>query len=481
MKRLLLLAALLALPTEVFAQCNGTFPNNTVCGNITGSANLPRAMSPASFLGAAGGTNGQIQYNNSSALGGFGPITGDWTLTVPGGVATLATVNANVGSFGSASNCTTFTVNAKGLITAASQTACILAATSINYTAPWTNAAAYPQSTLNQNTIYMTDFMGATTCDGSTDQTTNLQRFLTAVSVAGATGGSNHVRGVFAAGNCLTNSTPVFTVNTNANLPVNYHLSGYGTTITPNPANVISGLQILRGTFVSRGDESRTTTIEGLTINVRNNANASWGILTDESRVTALLTNCYAGDDGVTHNQGNFACYYWYQTTTTDPNTGAFYGRLLYNTMKGTGIGVSRMPNGIRIDGSAGNAMIIQGNTIAQGNYGIRMLNPCATVNANCAYIGNGIVIQNNSIENMSGDCLNISTSVPTLSQITGINIVQNRMETCTNAGINIATIAQQSTIWPTAIITNVCIACGAYISNTNAIQVILSPAKQWP
>jgi len=51
-------------------------------------------------------------------------VSGDWTLNAAG-VATLATVNANVGSFGSAANCATFTVNAKGQITAASQTACV--------------------------------------------------------------------------------------------------------------------------------------------------------------------------------------------------------------------------------------------------------------------------------------------------------------------------------------------------------------------
>lgn len=51
-------------------------------------------------------------------------ISGDWTLNAAG-VSTLTTVNSNVGSFGSASNCATFTVNAKGLITAASQTACV--------------------------------------------------------------------------------------------------------------------------------------------------------------------------------------------------------------------------------------------------------------------------------------------------------------------------------------------------------------------
>lgn len=48
-------------------------------------------------------------------------LTGDVTATGPGTVpATLATVNANVGSFGSSTSIPSFTVNAKGLITAAS-------------------------------------------------------------------------------------------------------------------------------------------------------------------------------------------------------------------------------------------------------------------------------------------------------------------------------------------------------------------------
>jgi hypothetical protein len=57
-------------------------------------------------------------------------ITGDWTLSAAG-IATLAAVNSNVGSFGSATNCATVTVNGKGLTTAASQTTCTPAIGSI--------------------------------------------------------------------------------------------------------------------------------------------------------------------------------------------------------------------------------------------------------------------------------------------------------------------------------------------------------------
>lgn len=58
---------------------------------------------------------------SAAASGGITALTGDVTATGPGSVpATLATVNSNVGSFGSASSVASVTVNAKGLTTAAS-------------------------------------------------------------------------------------------------------------------------------------------------------------------------------------------------------------------------------------------------------------------------------------------------------------------------------------------------------------------------
>jgi hypothetical protein len=57
-------------------------------------------------------------------------ITGDATLAATGAL-TLATVNSNVGSFGSATQCVSITTNGKGLITAASATTCTPAIASI--------------------------------------------------------------------------------------------------------------------------------------------------------------------------------------------------------------------------------------------------------------------------------------------------------------------------------------------------------------
>jgi hypothetical protein len=61
-------------------------------------------------------------FNGKQAAGNYiTALTGDVTASGPGSVAaTLATVNSNVGSFGSSTSIPSFTVNGKGLITAAS-------------------------------------------------------------------------------------------------------------------------------------------------------------------------------------------------------------------------------------------------------------------------------------------------------------------------------------------------------------------------
>jgi hypothetical protein len=79
-------------------------------------------------IGKGAGTTGyasllcasaQLAVGQSAAAPLCKTVTGDVTLSAAG-AATLATVNSNVGSFGSATASPTFTVNAKGLITAAS-------------------------------------------------------------------------------------------------------------------------------------------------------------------------------------------------------------------------------------------------------------------------------------------------------------------------------------------------------------------------
>jgi hypothetical protein len=116
--------------------------------NIDG---LPAAGSVAGanlFECEQGGVNRQCTGTQIAAFI-YGLMSADATAT-GGGALTLATVNGNVGSFGSATNCVSFTTNAKGLITAASQTTCTPAVGSI--TGLGTGVSAALAAALNSST-----------------------------------------------------------------------------------------------------------------------------------------------------------------------------------------------------------------------------------------------------------------------------------------------------------------------------------------
>lgn len=71
MRKLLLVLSLLLVPSLAFAQCNGVFPNNTICGNISGAGNIPGPVANSALTGVPGGISPQIQYNNSGVFGGL--------------------------------------------------------------------------------------------------------------------------------------------------------------------------------------------------------------------------------------------------------------------------------------------------------------------------------------------------------------------------------------------------------------------------
>ena len=73
---------------------------------------------------------GQFPIASAGSAADWKSLSGDATLA-SNGVLTLSTVNTNVGSFGSATNCVAFTTNGKGLITAASATTCTPAIASV--------------------------------------------------------------------------------------------------------------------------------------------------------------------------------------------------------------------------------------------------------------------------------------------------------------------------------------------------------------
>lgn len=134
----------LAKDATTAAQANGaglTVTGPTVPATLTYTSaddrwNLNKDLTVANVYGAL---QGNAATTTKLATARTIAATGDaaWTTTFDGSAnvtaaITLATVNANTGSFGSATTVPNFTVNAKGLITAAGSTAIPTATTSTN-------------------------------------------------------------------------------------------------------------------------------------------------------------------------------------------------------------------------------------------------------------------------------------------------------------------------------------------------------------
>lgn len=169
MKRLLLTLALLLVPASAFAQCNGIFPSNTVCGNPPGAPNLPRPSNPSIFAGSAGGSNGQIQYNSSGALagatGGDVQMSGTQTLIQPNAVTNS---KINPGTAGTVKG------TVSGSITD------VLASTITN------TACTITPSTCATLLGYYSPIWYGAVCDGVTNDATNFQTALNAAITAAA-------------------------------------------------------------------------------------------------------------------------------------------------------------------------------------------------------------------------------------------------------------------------------------------------------
>lgn len=123
----------------------GTLTITPTASTICGSSTLALTTGQSAWV-VSDGTNYQcILYSVTS--GSINGLTGDVTATGPGTVAaTLATVNSNIGTFGSTTKCITATANGKGLITAISEATCAPAFTSITGTTTPTQIGAFPAS-----------------------------------------------------------------------------------------------------------------------------------------------------------------------------------------------------------------------------------------------------------------------------------------------------------------------------------------------
>ena len=110
------------LTTNIVTKWNGSsFVDSSLLDNattITGATSIQLTGASSSLTGSFSGSFIGALTGNASTVTTNANLTGD--VTSVGNATTLATVNSNVGSFGSSTAIPSFTVNGKGLVTAAS-------------------------------------------------------------------------------------------------------------------------------------------------------------------------------------------------------------------------------------------------------------------------------------------------------------------------------------------------------------------------
>lgn len=167
-----------AFPGATFVQFAGP-------QELTFNAPLVRTGTVITITQSSGSANGYLSstdwntFNNKQAAGNYiTALTGDATASGPGSAAlTLATVNSNVGSFGSSTSIPSFTVNAKGLITAASGNAVVAPAGTLSGTT--LNSTVVSSSLTSVGTITTGVWNGTTIAiaNGGTAATTAVSAF----------------------------------------------------------------------------------------------------------------------------------------------------------------------------------------------------------------------------------------------------------------------------------------------------------------
>jgi len=132
MLRRLALAAVLALaPSLAVAGEPIAMIAPTVASPTDSSNRIATTAWVNSFLsGGIALASGKLLVGSAGNIATAQTPSGDLTMS-NAGVFTFGTVNANVGAFGSATQCASVTVNAKGLVTAASQNVCTPAIASV--------------------------------------------------------------------------------------------------------------------------------------------------------------------------------------------------------------------------------------------------------------------------------------------------------------------------------------------------------------
>lgn len=406
-------------------------------------------------------------------------LTGD--ITTSGGVSTtLATVNSNTGSFGGASSVPNFTVNGKGLITAAGATAVVAPAGTLSGTT--LNGTVVSSSLTTVGTLSALAVSGNTTMSGTQVITSNSAAALVvgpngatnpafnveASTASAATGVS--VRGLAAGSGCIIQCT---SSGTNENLLM---LSkGTGTAILRSPNGGIIQLQIQLNSRL---------TVQDATVALVPGARTGITPFIQLSSATSTITASTEGP-----------MMYFNNTATQSHSTGAvtLQRDLRIGTSTHTAVAASTITDcaSVAIDGApiaSTNCTITNGSTLysagaavgsgTTNSYGLNITaNTGATNNYIARYAGSaGEVVRyrtDGQIALLATNTAAGTTGAQTINKPSGtVNfaaaatslVVTNSL--CTTSSIVFATIRTNDA---TAVIKNVVPAAGSFTINLNA------------
>ena len=352
----------------------GTFGSTTVVPVVTVNAKgLVTAVSTASISGAINVTGGDLTMSGATGTA----ITN----------ATLATVNANVGSFGSTSSAPVITVNAKGLVTAVSTAAITpnsIGAINVNQLGVANGVATLDATGKLTDTQIPAALVGALVYQGVWNASTNTPTITSGVGTKG------QYYKVSVAGST--------TVDGNNTWQVGDQITFNGTTwdgidgLTSEVTTVFGRVGAVTASLASAdfANQGSTTTF------LKGNAagNPSWSAVSLTTDVTGVLqaaqSPAYTGD--ITKPAGSFAT----TLATVNSNTGSFGSATAVPVVtvnaKGlvTAVTTATIPNTVALTGD-GTASVTTGGsgalTLATvnsnvGSFGSSTLVPVITVNA---------------------------------------------------------------------------------------------------
>ena len=251
---------------------SGNFATGTITGALAGNASTATALATARNFSVSGDiTTPNVAFNGSAVVGL---------------VSTLATVNSNVGQFGTTTAIPVVTVNAKGLVTAVS-TAAIVTSWNLDADAGTTNAVA------GGETLTLAGGVGVdTTVSGNT--------VTFAIGQAVATNSNVTFNNVAVNGTLSSDDITAATMTASGHVVVQGNLTVNGTTTTVNSNTVAIGDSIM----LLNNDETGTPS-ENAGFEVERGTSTNVSILWNEG------TDYWQINDGSTTSKllsaGNFA------------------------------------------------------------------------------------------------------------------------------------------------------------------------------